>query len=309
LPPGAPFVIRSDCEHLTFGLITRPDWATAIGRDRHGLWTRFEVKGERGRTVSQRMRWIPPGRFTMGSPPDEPGRFEYEGPAHQVTIASGFWCFDTPTTQAMWQAVMNRNPSEFKSPDRPVDSVSWNDCKAFLEKINGQPGVPQLALPTEAEWEYACRAGTRTALYAGPIDILGENNAPALDPIAWYGGNSAHGFELKKGYDSKGWPEKQYPHSKAGSMPVAQKAANDWGLYDMLGNVWEWVADERHPNYECAPSDGSAWLEGEGGAKRVLRGGSWGFDARLCRSAARFWSVPGDRFDFFGFRPVARVQA
>ncbi|MEO5372602.1 MAG: formylglycine-generating enzyme family protein, partial [Magnetococcus sp. DMHC-1] len=188
--------------------------------------------------VTQRLRRIPPGRFLMGSPEDEPGRFPDEGPQHEVTIAKGFWLFDTPCTQALWQAVMGENPSRFKSPDRPVEQVSFEDVQKFLEQINRKvPGL-DLILPSEAWWEYACRAGTTTALCTGGIEILGERNAPALNLIAWYGGNSGQGFELAEGEDSRMWPEKQYPHTKAGSRPVKLKEPNPWGLYDMLGNVW-----------------------------------------------------------------------
>ena len=187
------------------------------------------------------MRWIPPGRFLMGSLEDEAGRYDWEGPQHEVTIARGFWLFDTPCTQALWQAVMDGdNPSRFQSPDRPVENVSWNDVQEFLTRINKKVSGLDLVLPSEAQWEYACRAGTTTALYTGEIEILGERNAPALDPITWYGGNSGVGFELDNGYDSGDWPKKQYDHKRAGTRPVGLKAANPWGgLSDMLGNVWE----------------------------------------------------------------------
>ncbi|MEI2770159.1 MAG: formylglycine-generating enzyme family protein [Candidatus Competibacter sp.] len=136
------------------------------------------------------------------------------------------------------------------------------------------PGL-DLTLPSEAQWEHACRAGTETAIYSGDLAVLGENNAPALDPIAWYGGNSGVDFELDNGYDSSSWPGKQYSHTKAGTHPVKLKRANPWGLYDMLGNVLEWCQDHWHDHYEGAPTDGSAWLSGDAGAYRVRRGGSW----------------------------------
>ncbi|MBF0424063.1 MAG: formylglycine-generating enzyme family protein [Magnetococcales bacterium] len=296
--------VRSDCERLSLRRITRPDWAVAMGRDRFGLWADFEVA-----QVRQRLRWIPPGRFWMGSPEEEPGRLDWENQRHEVTIKKGYWLFDTPCTQALWQAVMGENPSRFRSPKRPVEQVSWDDVKKFLKKINQKITGLDLVLPSESQWEYACRAGTTTAIYSGDIRILGEHNAPALDPIAWYGGNSGIDFDLKDGLDSSSWKEKQYPHRKAGTRPVALKAPNPWGLYDMLGNVWEWCADDWHDNYEGAPLDGSPWLDAErAGGDRVIRGGSWFIDARLVRAASRVGSPPGVRDDDLGFR-CARVPS
>jgi formylglycine-generating enzyme required for sulfatase activity len=242
----------------------------------------------------------------MGSRANEPGRYDYEGPCHAVTIGEGFWLFDTPCTQALWQAVMGDNPCRFKSPTRPVETVSFEDAKRFLSAIIDRlPGL-DLVLPSEAQWEYACRAGIDDATYAGPIKILGRNNAPVLDKIAWYGGNSGEGFELDDGYDSSKWPEKQYYHTKAGTRPVKGKNPNAWGLYDMLGNVWERCEDNWHDSYEGAPSDGSAWLDTRA-ALRVIRGGSWGGGARNVRAACRRWDEPGDRLDSLGFR-CARGQ-
>jgi formylglycine-generating enzyme required for sulfatase activity len=281
-----------------------PEFATEWAEDAHGVYVAFRIDD-----VTQRLRWIPAGAFRMGSPDDEPGRWSAEGPQHSVYIPRGFWLFDTPCTQALWEAVMGGNPSRFKSPDRPVEQVSWDDVHAFLARINARiPGL-ELVLPSEAQWEHACRAGTETALYTGPIHIQGERNAPALDSIAWYGGNSGEGFELEEGWDSSDWQETQYPSKKSGTHPVGQKQPNGWGLYDMLGNVWEWVQDHWHDSYKGAPTDGAAWLDPHvsPGADRVIRGGSWGDRALDCHSASRFRSEPGDRYDFLGLRP-ARAQ-
>lgn len=250
--------------------------------------------------VTQLLRWIRPDRFRMRSPVDEPGRVVTEGPEHEVTIGRGFWLFDTPCTQALWQAVMGENPSRFKSPDRPVENVSWDDCQVFLELLNERVAGLELCLPSEAQWEYACRAGTKTASYVGPIEILGKNNAPSLDPIAWYGGNSGEGFDLDDGYDSSGWRDKQYPHTKAGTRPVKKKKPNAWGLYDMLGNVWEWCSDGHPESGPATVTDPIGSLES--GSRRVRRGGSWHNDARSVRSAYRRWSDPGRRSDNLGFR-------
>jgi formylglycine-generating enzyme required for sulfatase activity len=201
---------------------------------------------------------------------------------------------------------MGENPSRFKTPRRPVEQVSWEDCQRFLEKLNSQrPGL-ELRLPTEAEWEYACRAGTETATWLGDLEILGKHNAPLLDEIAWYGGNSGVDFDLDDGYDSSNWKGKQYPHTKTGTRPVKLKRANPWGLYDMLGNVWEWCQDPWHDNYRGALADGSAWESHDAAANRVLRGGSWYNGARVVRAASRLANHPDYRNDFIGFR-CARV--
>jgi formylglycine-generating enzyme required for sulfatase activity len=201
----------------------------------------------------------------MGSPDDEDERFPDEGPRHLVTIEPGFWMFDAPCTQALWEAVMGTNPSHFKARDRPVDSVSWEQCQEFLTALNSRLDGLQLSLPSEAQWEYACRAGTETARYA-------EN----IDAIAWYAENS--GDE---------------------THPVAGKDANSWGLYDMLGNVWElcadvWVNDYTEKARESAAESASAL--------RVFRGGSWRDAAQDVRAAFRFHFVPSLRSSGLGFR-------
>jgi formylglycine-generating enzyme required for sulfatase activity len=304
-----PLRVSSDVEQVVLRTTTRPKWASAIGRDKYGLWAEFTIEGKVAKTqvplgpVRQRLRWIPPGRFLMGSPPDEEGRYSDQGPQHEVTIAEGFWMFDTPCTQALWEALMGENPCEFKSPDRPVENVSWEDCRKFVEKINEKFDLEKvglsLSLPSEAQWEYACRAGTTTATYAGRLKIEGKNNTPILDAIAWYGGNSGIDFELSNGYDASKWREKQFEFDKAGTHPVAGKKANPWGLYDMLGNVWEWCESVWVEDYteksRAAVSDSAS-------APRVIRGGSWGSDARFMRAAYRYRHVPSDRNYDLGFR-------
>ncbi len=275
-----------------------PDWAVEWGVDRYGAFADFLCKG-----VVQRMRWIGPGTFLMGSPESEPGR-ELDETLHEVTLTQGFWLADTPCTQALWEAVIGDNPSRFVSEARPLENVSWEHCRAFLRHLSGiLPGSP-FYLPTEAQWEYACRAGTTTATYAGEMEILGERNAPILDAIAWYGGNSGVGFDLKDGNDSSGWQEKQYDHRRAGTRLVKGKAPNRWGLYDMLGNVSEWCQDWA-ADYPSAPVQDPTGPDT--GECRVLRGGCWFAFAEQVRSAVRFAVAPGGRDDDFGLR-LARGQ-
>ena len=221
---------------------------------------------------------IPAGSFCMGSNDGETN----ERPVHQVTINYSFYMGRFEVTQAQWQAVMGSNPSNFKgdfaepSIKLPVEQVSWDDAQNFINKLNeGNDGF-SYRLPTEAEWEYACRAGT-TGDYAGN-----------LSEMAWYSENSENRTHL-----------------------VGQKQPNAWGLFDMHGNIWEWCQDWYHDSYSGTPTDGSAWLNGGGQKYRVLRGGSWGNkDAASLRSASRSRNTPDNRFYDKGLRivAVARTQ-
>lgn len=272
-PSGPAGSRRGDGVESTFGIPRRPRWAIASSEDRYGLWAAFEING-----VQQRMRWIPPGTFRMGSPETERGRYDDEGPQHDVTLSRGYWLGETPVTQALWVAVMGANPSRFcgneaEDLQRPVEQVSWDDCQAFLDRLN--PLVSGLAarLPTEAEWERACRGGTTSATWAG--DLSGDDVAPELEAIAWYGGNGG-----------------------AKTHPVGLKAPNPYGLYDMLGNVWEWCADEQR-EYEAKPVTDPALTRR--GPFRVYRGGSWDVVAGFVRAAYRDAYNHGGRLDL-GFR-------
>ena len=282
-----------------------PEWASGWGQDKYGVFTEVHID-----TAMFRLRWIPPGQFEIGSPEDEPGRYDDEGPQTEITLASGFWLMDAPVTQALWEAVMGDKPSRFKSADRPVENVSWDDAKKFLDRLNRMLDGLTLGLPSEAQWEYACRAGSTTATYGGAIEILGENNAPVLDRIAWYGGNSGEGYELEEGHDSSGWPEKQYPHKKAGTRPVRLKEPNAWGCHDMLGNVWEWCADAWSDSHEGIAEDGAPRPASQQATDvaRVIRGGSWFNVARSVRAAFRGRYEPALRVVYLGFR-CASVQA
>jgi formylglycine-generating enzyme required for sulfatase activity len=256
-----------------------------------------------GNRVKLELVWCPAGTFTMGSPTNEKGRDDDET-QHRVTLTKGFWLGKYEVTQGQWQALMGGNPSHFKNAgaDAPVESVSWEDCQEFLKKLNARAIADgaeghTFRLPTESEWEYACRAGTETALYTGDIRVLGKHNAPALDPIAWYGGNS--GVTYEGGYDSSDWKEKQENHRRAGTQPVGKKRPNAWGLHDMIGNVYEWCQDwygDYPPGTVADPSGART------GRFRVFRGGSWCDFAPYCRSAYRRRSTPSYSDCCLGFR-------
>jgi len=189
---------------------------------------------------------------------------------------------------------MGNNPSKFKENNNPVETISWNEVQDFIKKLNKKESTTIYRLPSEAEWEYAARAGTTTQYSFGD----GESE---LGEYAWYDENSGS-RSPKKGdyfsYDKDDWLKNKW---NGKTHPVGQKNPNLWGLYDMHGNVWEWVQDEWHDSYEGAPTDGSAWEDGSG-ANRVIRGGSWYYDAGNCRSANRCGDDPGFRGSYLGFR-------
>jgi formylglycine-generating enzyme required for sulfatase activity len=203
---------------------------------------------------------IPAGTFTMGSPLTEPSRQKDETP-HRVTITRAFYMSATEVTQRQWQTVMGSNPSHFRNPDAPVERVTWNEIREFLRRIDAR-------LPTEAEWEYACRAGTTTAYSTGAT--LRDAN---------YDGQS--------------------------TMPVASFAPNAWGLYDMHGNVWEWCADEHCPYPD---GDARDPFNRCGSPYKVIRGGSWHFGADSARSALRYTHEPHLRGFSIGFRVVRDAE-
>ncbi len=221
------------------------------------------------------MIYCPPGEFMMGSPANEEGRYDRET-QHRVRLTKGFWLGKYPVTQRQWRSVMGGNPSAFQGDDLPVERVSWDDCQAFIKKVNAALGCGA-RLPTEAEWEYACRAGTTTAYFWG--NALNGNRANC-------DGNYPCGTAKKGPYLEK-------------TTPVGKYGANPWGLCDMHGNVWEWCADwyGEYPTGSVTDPTGPA-----SGGSRVLRGGSWRNGARYCRSAYRSSSYPGLRDFSLGFR-------
>ncbi|MBN1944334.1 MAG: SUMF1/EgtB/PvdO family nonheme iron enzyme [Bradymonadales bacterium] len=286
---------------------------------------------EQPRTVSPgQYVLIRAGSYTMGSPSSEPGR-EIEEALHQVNIARDFYLQASEVTQGQWRLLMGNNPSTFSScgEDCPVEGVNWWEALAYCNELSWLEGLtecytlhgcsgragegmtctsvdfaglscPGYRLPTEAEWEYAARAGTRTALYSGPLEIHGQNNAPALNPIAWYGGNSQVSYP--DGFPCSDWPERQLPADTCGTHPVGQKRGNAWELYDMLGNVFEWTWD-RFGEYSIG-SPVTDPLGPGSGTRRVVRGGGWGLFASHVRSAYRGGEEPGTRYSDLGFRPA-----
>ncbi len=229
--------------------------------------------GEYVEKYDMKFVYIRPGTFTMGSPDDAPEAQKAETPQHRVTITKGFYMQTTEVIQAQWEKVMGENPSHFKEfgGSRPVENVSWRDVRAFIKKLNEQDADHAYRLPTEAEWEYACRAGAQTTYYTG-------DNEADLDRAGWYVENS----------DDK-------------THPVGEKAPNAFGLYDMHGNVREWCADAWRYGYEDAPADGGARTD-DASPKRVVRGGAWASPSEDCRAAARSWFVFTYRSPGCGFR-------
>ena len=239
----------------------KPDWAEGSGRDEYGFYADVIVKD-----IRLRFRWIEPTSFLMGSPEDEAGRYVDET-QHSVILTQGYWLAETACTQAVWEAVMHSNSSEFKGEMKPVENVSWEDIQNFLEQLNKQHSELNLRLPTEAEWENACRAGTTGAFnFDGELSLDKVNYGGSWDDYNKWGEGA-----LQQTTDVK--DEKYRP--------------NAWGLYQMHGNVWEWCQDR---------------FGVESGDYPVLRGGSWISHGRDCRSAYRDPHDPSGRMLFTGFR-------
>ena len=240
---------------------------------------------------------IPAGTFTMGSPSSELGRNSIEETQHQVTLTQSYYMQTTEVTQGQWRSVMGSNPSYFANcgDNCPVESVSWDDIQSFITAMN-QRGEGTYRLPTEAEWEYAARAGSTSAFANGGISVTVCSYDPNLDAMGWYCGNSDVTYAGCCDCSSWGGPP------CAGTHPVGGKQPNAWGLYDMHGNVFEWCQDW----YDSYPTGAVTNPTGpSSGSYRVLRGGSWDFIAGYCRSANRYNGGPGDRYYDDGLRLVA----
>lgn len=273
VPPAAPTPAAAPA--VADGTMVKPAWATALGQDQYGTWADLRFSG-----VTQRFRWIKPGTFTMGSAPAERDAAIAERSKpdlvatevqRQVTLTRGFWLADSECSQALWQAVTGANPSHFTdSPENPVEKVSWDDCQDFLTRLNAQVQGSAFRLPSEAQWEYACRAGTTTAFcFGATIDVQQVN------------------------FQAGG---------KRTTMRVKELPANPWGLHHIHGNVWEWVEDR------FGVSPGTAERDPTGpasGTHRVRKGGGWTTRLGQCRSAARERWATNFRYNDMGFRLAA----
>lgn len=272
---------------------------TSTGTSASGAWSgeyaagtakSLTIKGE-----EYKFRYCPAGTFTMGSPESESDRDDDETQC-RVTLTNGFWMLETEVTQAMWKSAMGSNPSWFSSTGKgssavsgmntsnfPVEHVSWEDCQEFVEKLNSLGVAPKgfkFRLPTEAEWEYACRAGTTTAYFWG--SSLNGDKANCNGDFPY--GTSTKGKFLNR------------------TTEVGSYAANPWGVYDMHGNVWEWCED-RYGAYDALKRPLNP-INVTGGSFQVLHGGSWNRSAKYCRSANRDADGPANRYDYYGFRLV-----
>ncbi len=240
-------------------------------------------------SVGMKFAFIPKGSFMMGSARSAADTaemyggteadFAHEHPQHRVTISRSFHMQLSEVTQKQWETVMGDNPSRFKGDNRPVERVSWNDAQEFIRKLNQLEGADKYRLPTEAEWEYACRAKTRKSFYTGSCIYADQAN---------YNGN----------YPGKSCSKGRY---EGETLPVISFTPNPWGLYDMHGNVWEWCQDW-YGGY--SPEDSTDPQGPLSGSYRVLRGGSWDLGAWNARSAYRFKKEPDARDSSFGFRVV-----
>jgi formylglycine-generating enzyme required for sulfatase activity len=291
--------LREQINILTDRLCERDAQAKAvllageIFRRRAVTWGYTEtLSNETGEDIGLDLIAIPGSSFSMGAPESEPESQDDERPQHEVTIGS-FYLSRYPITQAQWRVVagydpigkeLNPDPSIFKGNNRPVENVSWLDAQEFCQRLSAKTGK-DYRLPSEAQWEYACRAGTETPFH------FGETITTAL---ANYDGNYTYNDGRKGEYRGE--------TSDVGSFP-----GNDWGLHDMHGNVWEWCEDDYNDNYQDAPRDGSVWISNDRNTSKILRGGSWLTAPRSCRSASRGYGAPHGYFSDIGFRVVRAV--
>jgi formylglycine-generating enzyme required for sulfatase activity len=303
-----------------------------------------EMTLDLGDGVKMEFVLIPAGKFKMGSPESEQFRDDKEGPQHDVILGKPFYMGKYEVTQEQYEKTNKSNPSEFRGARNPVENVSWDDAQAFCKKVSQKTGR-SVRLPSEAEWEYACRAGSTTPIHPPrecrtntplteeqrcrvaelvprlgndeyavrdkamrELIAMGKGVLPVLDGIKADNleiqdrlAAVRSAFQPSKDLGGVAWYKE---NSEAKTHPVGEKVPNEFGLYDMLGNVWELCEDEWHDNYAGAPADGRAWVEKPRGDGRVLRGGSWDYVAAGCRSAFRLNGAPEGLGNYRGFRVV-----
>jgi len=255
-----------------------PIWAEVFGEDDFGIFAECSVKD-----VPFVWRWICPGRFLMGCDPEDEFGYEREKPQREILFNRGFWLGETSVTQPQWESVMGQNPSRFKGVKRPVECISWNEAQEFIKHLNGLLPRLSASLPSEAAWEYACRAGTQSAFNDGSACTMPEGGDPALDYLGWFSENS-----------------------NRRTHEVRQKLPNAWGLYDMHGNVWEWCEDTWEEHLYERREDGTiSPVNFTTSASRVVRGGCWGHPARFCRASYRSGWLADGRGAILGLRLAA----
>ena len=223
---------------------------------------------------------VPAGSFMMGSDTTEWAHHSDESPAHTVTFASSFEIMSVEVCQRIWENVMEENPSTFLGDSLPVEYVNWSECQEFIDNLNMVDPDYNYRLPTEAEWEYACRAETDSWFYWGD-----DNSTGTVGQYGWYN-----------------------PNSDASPQNIGSLEPNPWGLYDMCGNVYEWCEDVSHDDYSGAPADGSAWTSGGNQGYRIQRGGSWSSQAQFLRSANRTSLTETQRSMSCGFRLIRELK-
>lgn len=273
--PPSPNVAKQ--RMIQFEVVTVSTWGDIIHREKREAQTYDESLAKK---VVLPLVNIPAGSFTIGSPTSEVGRQDNEESQRLVKVPA-FWMGQYAVTQAQYQAVMGENPSHFKDPNRPVEQVSWHQAAKFCQKLSKRTGL-NYRLPSEAEWEYACRAGTITPFHFGPT----------LTPkLANYNGRYTYGIS----------PCGEYRQE---TIKVGQCPPNSFGLYDMHGNIREWCADPWHDTHQSTPTDKQDWTQADEANRYVLRGGSWSYVPELCRSASRDWGRPSLTRNDVGFRVV-----
>lgn len=236
-----------------------------------------------GEGITIDLVYVPSGSFRLGSPPDEKLRDEDEEPRKRVRMSS-FWLSRSPITQAQYRRVMGVNPAYFRGDNLPVERVNWHQAQEFCAQVSSRLGK-SIRLPSEAQWEYACRAQSETTFTFGPT---------LNSQIANYRATSTYAEESPGIF-------------RQTTTPVGMFPANAWGLYDLHGNVWEWCEDTYQESYQGAPGDGSPWIVPGNEKLRVLKGGSWYVDPRNCRTAVRAWDISIVTIEDVGFRVVANL--